>query len=367
MNLRPEPRRWRPLVLFGGGLATALAAAASWLLLVGPRAELAPPEEAPRVAVAEGDAEVERAAGSEGLRLLRGAATAGEGGTPLAAGARLEAGSSLALADGACVGVTALFEGCARGPASLRIRGAAIAVEGGALAFEASAPAASIVWVEVAGAVIRSDAPGAFALVVEVDHWELRAERGEVLVRLEGEGEAERRLGAGEVLRIPPATPEDEDAADEAGEGEGEGDAGASTGDAAIGVGSRARPAGDPRALLAEAQALRGAADYRGAARVYRRLIREEGGRTSLARTAQVALGQLYLGPLGDPARALRAFDAYLRGAAEGAMAEEALYGKIEALRRLGREEAAAEASAEFLRRFPRSSYAAKLRGRGGG
>lgn len=126
------------------------------------------------------------------------------------------------------------------------------------------------------------------------------------------------------------------------------------------GGGATVRPAApDPDDLLAQARALRSAGDLDGAARTYAKLIDAHRGST-VAHTAQVSLGEIHL-ERGRPKPALAAFDRYLRRG--GALAEEASFGRIRALRALGRDAAAREATASFERRFPGSAYAAKLRG----
>jgi TolA-binding protein len=126
------------------------------------------------------------------------------------------------------------------------------------------------------------------------------------------------------------------------------------------GGGVTVRPAKpDPDDLLAQARALRSSGDLDGAARAYAKLIDAHRGST-VAHTAQVSLGEIHL-ERGRPKPALAAFDRYLRRG--GALAEEASFGRIRALRALGRDAAAREAAAEFERRFPGSAYAAKLRG----
>jgi hypothetical protein len=352
--------RWRPRLLIGGGLTTAIAAAASWLLLVAPGEDVREDSltEAPKVAVAEVEAPVKEPppVASPGLRLLRG--DAARDARPLAPRDALDDGP-LALRPGACVGVVERFDACAREAAYVTLRGAAIHLDDGALAVESADLSATTVWVEVAGAVILTDGPSAYVIAVEAERWTLTVERGDVRVRLDDAREL--LLREGERLDGPPS-----DTTEETGSALNDTDTDTDEAtDTADNNPTRrdslSRPRSDPRTLLGEAQTARGAGDYRGAAKAYRRLIREH-GETSIARTAQVSLGQLYLGPLGAPARAQRAFDAYLRGSPSGAMAEEALHGKIEALRRQRKDSAAAKASAEFLRRFPKSSYAAGIR-----
>jgi len=113
-----------------------------------------------------------------------------------------------------------------------------------------------------------------------------------------------------------------------------------------------------PAALLAQARSLRGAGRYADAAAAYQRLIGAH-PRSAEARASLVSLGELQLSQLAEPAAALRSFDAYL--AAGGALAQEARYGRIRALRRLGRADAAREATAAFLRDYPGSAQARTL------
>jgi len=112
-------------------------------------------------------------------------------------------------------------------------------------------------------------------------------------------------------------------------------------------------------ALLAEARELRAAGRYVAAGSTYGRLQREYPG-SAEARAALVSFGELQLSQLGDAAGALRSFDAYLRSA--GSLAQEASYGKIRALRALGRRTEEQAATAAFLARYPKSVQATRLR-----
>ncbi|MEE9383922.1 MAG: hypothetical protein V3V08_10965 [Nannocystaceae bacterium] len=113
---------------------------------------------------------------------------------------------------------------------------------------------------------------------------------------------------------------------------------------------------------LAQARELRAAGRYRAAARVYERLTKAHRD-VPLARATLVSLGQLYMGPLQAPSKALRAFDRYLSESG-GVLAEEARYGRIEVLGTLGRKAAERRAMEEFLDEHPSSSYAARVRHR---
>jgi ferric-dicitrate binding protein FerR (iron transport regulator) len=118
---------------------------------------------------------------------------------------------------------------------------------------------------------------------------------------------------------------------------------------------------GSPEELLLAARARGAHGDARGAAAAYHELFTSY-PRSAEAEVARVAYGELELGALGNPQGALVAFDEYLRTG--GPLGEEASYGKIRALRALGRtadEEAAVRA---FLERFPRGAAAGILRER---
>lgn len=130
-----------------------------------------------------------------------------------------------------------------------------------------------------------------------------------------------------------------------------------------VGSSTRSGP-GKPRVavdeddLLARARALRSAGDLAGAAKAYEKLI-DRAPRSAVAASAQVSLGEIQLAR-GRAREALAAFERYLRGG--GPLAEEAAYGRIRALRALGRDRAADDAAAAFVRRYPGSAYAGKLR-----
>jgi hypothetical protein len=73
-----------------------------------------------------------------------------------------------------------------------------------------------------------------------------------------------------------------------------------------------------------------------------------------------ISLGELELGKRNRPVAALEAFSAYLR--VGGSLEREARYGRIRALRTLGREGEADAEGAAFLRDYPTSVQAATLR-----
>ena len=104
-----------------------------------------------------------------------------------------------------------------------------------------------------------------------------------------------------------------------------------------------------PAALLARARKELAAGNARAALAVYERL-RATHPASPEARTVLVTIGKLEL-DLKQPARALRSFDAYL--GAPGALAPEALAGKIRALRALGRTADEKKAIESYLSRYP--------------
>ncbi len=110
--------------------------------------------------------------------------------------------------------------------------------------------------------------------------------------------------------------------------------------------------------LLAQAHKLRRSGRYAEAADAYQRLRRiwPQGPE---ATAALLSLADLKL-TLGEPAAALRMFDGYI--ASRGPLSQEAHYGRIRALRQLGRTDEVQIATAEFLRAYPDSAQAQTLR-----
>lgn len=111
--------------------------------------------------------------------------------------------------------------------------------------------------------------------------------------------------------------------------------------------------------LLAQARERRARGDAAGAAATYHELARRFSGSPE-AHAAEVPYGELELGALGHADAALAAFDRYLvRG---GPLAEEASFGRIRALRALGRHDDARAAVSAFLATYPDSALAPSLR-----
>ncbi len=118
------------------------------------------------------------------------------------------------------------------------------------------------------------------------------------------------------------------------------------------------RPVAKATTMLAQARAHRRDGNLDAAMRTYARLIARH-GHSPAAQTARVSLGQLQLSR-GRAKAALRNFRAYLSGG--GALAEDAAYGEVRALRALGRTSEADRAAARFEKAYPQSRYGAKLK-----
>jgi TolA-binding protein len=120
-----------------------------------------------------------------------------------------------------------------------------------------------------------------------------------------------------------------------------------------------ASPGESAPALFARANAARRAGATEEALRTYRELAqRFPASREAL--TSRVAVGRLLLERTGDPAWALREFDAYLTASPRGTLAEDALAGRALCLQRLGNSGAEQEAWRELLRRFPSTVHRAR-------
>ena len=117
--------------------------------------------------------------------------------------------------------------------------------------------------------------------------------------------------------------------------------------------------------LFADAARARHDGDLRRAAALFATL-RSTFPDSDQARVASVSQGDLLM-RLGEPARALRAFDAYLADAHGGPLREEALFGRARCLRALGDKTSQAleeESWARLVREFPGSAYGPAARKR---
>lgn len=110
--------------------------------------------------------------------------------------------------------------------------------------------------------------------------------------------------------------------------------------------------------LLARARELVLAGAETKALAVYERLRRAHPG-SSEAHVANVSIGEIQL-QRGKASAALAAFDRYLAGGG-GSLREEALWGRVRALHRLGRVDARDEAAGRLRKTFPKSVYLSRL------
>lgn len=120
------------------------------------------------------------------------------------------------------------------------------------------------------------------------------------------------------------------------------------------------RPRADAATLVATARAARGEGRLGDAEQSYGELLRRF-PKSPEARVGRVALAQIKLGR-GKAKAALRLFSAAAKGG--GPLAEEAAWGRIQALHRLGRKDALQKAVDGFVRDYPTSVYRARAQGR---
>ncbi len=114
----------------------------------------------------------------------------------------------------------------------------------------------------------------------------------------------------------------------------------------------------DAKTLLTDARAKRASGDKAGATRAYALFLKHYPNAPAAA-PSMVTLGELYLSQ-GRASKALKWFRRYIKKG--GTLDEEARYGEIRALKKLGRSEAAQSASTVFLQRYPSSGYASKVK-----
>ena len=123
-----------------------------------------------------------------------------------------------------------------------------------------------------------------------------------------------------------------------------------------------AAPAKTAEALFKAGNDARKAGRQASALATYRQLQRSFPGSPE-ARLSQVLSGRMLLA-MGRTGAALDQFESYLRGGGHGGLAEEALWGKAQALSRLGRSSEEQRVWRTLLARFPKSVYAATARQR---
>ena len=209
--------------------------------------------------------------------------------------------------------------------------------------------------VSLAGVGVHTNTDAAtFDTSVREQEWSVAVDTGDVIVTRPGA--PAQALAAGE--SIANERPAAEPASAEVQPGEPSPETADTGPEATANTNNQPKPSADE--LLDQARKSRAAGEFSAAAQAYERLVRTYPN-SSKARSALVSLAQLYQGPLAQPAKALRAYERYLeRG---GPLAEEAHYGKIKALRSLGRNDAAKSATEAFLAKYPASIHADALAG----
>jgi TolA-binding protein len=118
---------------------------------------------------------------------------------------------------------------------------------------------------------------------------------------------------------------------------------------------ARTIPEPTPASLFAQANALRRTGDVRKAIDLYQ-VLRQRFPDSDQAHLSALSQGDLLLGE-GESAKAVAAYDAYLRAVPRGALTEEALFGKARGLGLLGQRREERQTWEELARRFPRSAY----------
>ncbi len=112
-----------------------------------------------------------------------------------------------------------------------------------------------------------------------------------------------------------------------------------------------------PEALLASAARLRRQARWSEAATLYQELIQAYPNRTE-SKLALVSLGELSLERMNDPASAARWYARYQKESPNGPLFQEAMFGEIQSLERLGDRVLEQRLLKTFLDRFPKAVQA---------
>lgn len=342
-TVAPVRRRWLPSRSIVGVAAACLAAAAAALVVVragepaGPSAQPAPVAHAPLPAALPREAEG-ASAPAHGAEALWTASSAPScrvvlGDVTLCLDSGSEARTDRLTGTSA---VLELLRGRAVASLARRPPGSSFAIETAAGSVRAVGTIFSVE-VEAGGATIA------------------RVVRGEVAVQARDVPEPQRLL-AGQALRVGAAGEVVPIGAEARKRDLALLPASAATGEAS----ESSRPSSVD--ALARARLLRARGESAQAAEIYQAAYAAS-PRSSSGRAALLALAELRLSDLGDAAGALRAFDTYLASSG-GSLAREAEYGRIRALRALGRRPQEALAIERFLRAYPDGPEAQPLRQR---
>jgi hypothetical protein len=373
--LAPAPRSLRARAGVAAGVVSVLAAGA---VLFASRAEttvvkLAPASSVvvpPKVASTPSDVErTARLEGVEGAVLVDGA-TPGRG-THVALGSRVQIGTGRA-----CLAFERDVVACAGAGSEVRVtalgaRQELELVKGHLVAVLKSQPAGSHFAVSTTSGVVRAVGTVFAVEVAPAGGTTLRVVEGSVAARTSGverlvEPGQELVLGAGDTSPLRASDLERDRVVVSAVPSFAPALGERATSSFAPGPRAASREATDAAraepsalALLELASKARSRGAYAEAARHYERLLSAHAS-TPEARAATIGLAELRLSRLGEPARALALFERYL--ASGGSLSQEAHYGKIQALRALGRARDAEREVAAFLELYPKSAYAGSLR-----
>jgi hypothetical protein len=130
-------------------------------------------------------------------------------------------------------------------------------------------------------------------------------------------------------------------------------------------VGVDREPQRTPQDELSHARQLRARGLFTRAADIYRS-VHARAPSSETGRAALMALASLQLSSLNDPRGALASFDTYLASGG-GPLRQQADYGRIRALRRLGRTAEELKATQAFIERYPKAPEARLLQERSSG
>ncbi len=125
----------------------------------------------------------------------------------------------------------------------------------------------------------------------------------------------------------------------------------------------KGRPKSSSSDLLSLAQSFRAERNWSRATETYKKLISFYPSSID-AKTSLVSLGMIQLNHMRRPAGALKSFNAYLTSSKRGTLAQEAAFGRIKALRALGRYQEEKDALTLFLRHFPNAVQTSMVKGR---
>ncbi len=214
-----------------------------------------------------------------------------------------------------------------------------------------------------AGARLRVKDADAHAL--ELAEGSIRVESGTWSVVT---GEAVHMLTAGDSLEAPAEqlakaelpTPKPPPAVEPVVVPEAAGDTGDAPDQPAVAKPKPVRPRADAATLVARARKARGEGRLGDAEKSYAELLRRF-PKSSEAEAGRVALAQIKL-RRGKSKAALRLFTTAARGG--GPLAEEAAWGRIQALDKLGRKDDLRNAVDAFVAKYPTSVYRARAQGR---